>query len=429
MFGDYNDGYSGTPNHYDDAMGLFGYVDFGTIKNLTVKNFSSDGEFTPTGVIAAYADNATFENIAIVNCNPRVYNTGNGGIVGIGGSTGDSDEARITFTNITVDNSNKITALWGSWDVACGGLMGMFRGNGHVDMENCHVSAQIDAYNDVCGNYQYYWYRYSGMLIGTNKNMTTDKDGYTVPQTDKYHAKNCTVYFDNWNDYYYCELVANSLASYTHDHQMNRLVQIASLDEIKSGEEWLKAGNFLLVEGETKTCYHIVNKDGVLTQHLHTDAGEETVDGETVLKEDKQIVYLPFNQLFTGYGWGVKHIPVGAFDGVTILDKELSEEKFEALLSQNTTYGESTTYTLEKVFSELEDANVNVNNIEVFATPLAGSTASITYTPNATDWTQGTITLHGNGAVKIVITDYTYCIETSIVIVIRDTPGIELPWT
>ena len=79
MFGDYNDGYSGTPNHYRDGMGLFGKVYGGTVKNLTVKDFSSDGEYTTTGTIAAYADcGATFENIAIFNCNPRVYNIGNG---------------------------------------------------------------------------------------------------------------------------------------------------------------------------------------------------------------------------------------------------------------------------------------------------------------------------------------------------------------
>lgn len=70
-------------------MGLFGYVLNGTVKNLTVDNFSCDGEFTPTGVIAAYAVNSTFENIAVTNCNPGVYNTGNGGIVGIGGNSDD----------------------------------------------------------------------------------------------------------------------------------------------------------------------------------------------------------------------------------------------------------------------------------------------------------------------------------------------------
>ena len=114
MFGDYNSGYSGTPNYYKDAMGLFGYVLNGTVKNLTVDNFSSDGEFTPTGVIAAYAVNSTFENIAITNCNPRVYNTGNGGIIGIAGRENDLHEELI-LKNITVDNTNKISALWGSW--------------------------------------------------------------------------------------------------------------------------------------------------------------------------------------------------------------------------------------------------------------------------------------------------------------------------
>ena len=102
-------------------MGLFGYVLNGTVKNLTVDNFSCDGEFTPTGVIAAYAVNSTFENIAVTNCNPGVYHTGNGGIVGIGGNSDDESDKKLTFKNITVDNTNKISALWGSRDVACGG--------------------------------------------------------------------------------------------------------------------------------------------------------------------------------------------------------------------------------------------------------------------------------------------------------------------
>ena len=65
-FGDYNDGYSGTPNHNRDGFGLFGKVwgsregekyTGGIIRNLTVNNFSSDGEFGTTGAIAAYAEN------------------------------------------------------------------------------------------------------------------------------------------------------------------------------------------------------------------------------------------------------------------------------------------------------------------------------------------------------------------------------------
>ena len=448
MFGDYNNGYSGTPNYYKDAMGLFGYVLNGTVKNLTVDHFSSDGEFTPTGVIAAYAVNSAFENIAITNCNPRVYNTGNGGIVGIGGNSDDPDTNKLTFTNITIDNSNKISALWGSWDVACGGLVGMFRGAGHAYMTNCHVAAQIDVFNDVCGNYQYYWYRYSGMMIGTNKNMITDKDGYTVPETSKFHAENCTVHFGSWNDYYYCELVANSLASYTHDHQFSRLTEISSLDEIKSGETWTKAGNFLLISSDTKTCYHIVkNSDGTLKQHLHTDAGEETVGGETVLKEDKQIVYLPFNQLFTGYGWGVKHIPVYngedyAFEGITILDREIakSEVKFQTKFTGDFLYrvGNKNTVSIGTLFAaapkldaqgnELKDENGNtiywdINDSGVWVTVEKvddSMNVSGTYTANTTDWTKGSIQFSGTGVVKVTIQDYNFCKPTVLYVEVVD---------
>ena len=422
-------------NYYSDAMGLFGYVVNGTVKNLTVNNFSSDGEFTPTGVIAAYAVNSTFENIAITECNPRVYNTGNGGIVGIGGNSDDPDTYKLTFTNITIDNSNKISALWGSWDVACGGLAGMFRGAGHAYMTNCHVAAQIDVYNDVCGNYQYYWYRYAGMMIGTNKNMITDDKGYTVPETAKFHAENCTVHFGDWNEYWYCELVANSIASYTHDHQFSRLEQIASLDEIKSGDTWLKAGNFLLISGNEKTCYHIVNKDGVLTQHLHTDAGEETVNGETVLKEDKTIVYLPFNQLFTGYGWGVKHIPVYngedyAFDGITILDREVADSriKFDKAETAKDSYTTKTSVTIGELFKAATGVDVDIlgANVQVTVSPVGeNSTAGGTYASNADNWTQGTLEFTGLGQATITITDYYYCTPTTINVVIEDKQPVD----
>ena len=418
MFGDYNSGYSGTPNHYKDAMGLFGCVVNGTVKNLTVENFSSDGEFTPTGVIAAYAVNSTFENIAITNCNPRVYNTGNGGIVGIGGNSDDPDEYKLTFTNITIDNTNKITALWGSWDVACGGLVGMFRGAGHAYMTNCHVAAQIDVYNDVCGNYQYYWYRYAGMMIGTNKNMTEDENGYTVPETDKFHAESCTVHFGEWNDYYYFELVANSIASYTHDHQFSRLTQVASLDEIKDGDAWTKTGNFLLIDGDTKTCYHVVKgTDGNLTEHTHEDAGEETVDGEIVLKEDKQIVYLPFNQLFTGYGWGVKHIPLGEFDGVTILDREEADSVVKFSITGKANVEKDSTVKIGELFEAVKDAEVAIDadNVQVTVSPANDeSTVSAVYTANTTDWTQGTLEFTGYGKATITITDYYFCKPTTI---------------
>lgn len=94
MFGDYNSGYPAGSNYYKDGMGIFGFVYNGTVKNLIVNNFQSDGEFATTGVVAAYASGTcTFENIKIVNSNPRAYNVPNGGVVGYAyNQTGDTAE-------------------------------------------------------------------------------------------------------------------------------------------------------------------------------------------------------------------------------------------------------------------------------------------------------------------------------------------------
>ncbi len=405
MFGDYNNGYTGTPNHYDDAMGLFGYVVNGTVKNLTVDNFSSDGEFTPTGVIAAYAVNSTFENIALTNCNPRVYNTGNGGIVGIAGRVNDAVEA-ITLRNITVDNSNKISALWGSWDVACGGLVGMYRGNADADgkhtgdkisFENCHVAAQIDVYNDVCANYQYYAYRYAGMMIGSIRHNTTNTDGKTIPNMAGISATNCTVNYGDWNDYYYCEFEKNSMASYSEDYQFSRVDK----SEI------------------------IFDEDGNITgcTHTHTDA------------EDKRAVYLPFHQLFTGYSWGVSSIGLKEYSGIvtdlgiTEGDENESVEKFKKATTAKNEYTTETTLTIGELFAT-NDSSIEIKSdkVQVFVSPVGeDSKAGGIYEANTTDWTQGTITLTGIGEAIITITDYYFCTPTTIEIIVTEKPEEPTP--
>ena len=445
MDGDFEDGY------WDAAMGLFGYVENGTVKNLTVDSFTSDGEFTPTGVISAYAVNSTFENIALTNCNPRVYNTGNGGIVGIGGNNDDTEDLKLTFTNITIDNSNKISALWGSWDVACGGLVGMFRGAGHVYMTNCHVAAQIDVNNDVCGNYQYYWYRYAGMMIGTNKNMITE-NGKTLPETSKYHAEGCTVHFGDWNDYYYCELVDNTLASYTHDHQFSRLQKVKAvngttityLDDTQAEVPESGRYNYVVVNGEASTanatCYHF--KDGA--PWSHEDGGYETtdIDGDgvvdsDVLKEDKQHIYLPFNQLFTGYGWGVNHIPVYngkeyAFEGITILDRveATSDDKFAIADNAETAFTTGVTVKIGDLFKDNTEVGTKnpilSENVKVFVSPVdESSNVSATYSANTSDWKQGTLTFTGLGVATVSITDYYFCNTATISVTISEPEDVE----
>ena len=438
MKGD-NEYYDRTLQYYRDGMGLFGRVYKGTIKNLTVKNFSSDGEYTTTGAIAAYADGATFENIAIFNCNPRVYNIGNGGIVGCVGWYAKEADLLTTFTNITVDNSNKISALWGSYDVACGGIVGQYYPtsgqssadypvNAGLHFDNCHISAVMDVYNDVCANYQYYAYRYTGMLIGSvRENVTVD--GHSYPKMDGITAKDSTVHFGTWNDYYYCEIIDNTTASYTHDYQMSRLTEIKAIDGttityLDGTTGTVPASgraNYVIVDytkghgTENATCYHF--KDGKVWNH--SDAGTEVVNGVEVLVEDKQHLYLEFNNLVTGYGWGVTTKGVGDLAGVTILDREVgnSVEKFEGKVNE---LADHTTYKLSDIFNFIDNGvelkpdalAIAVNNLDE-KNPVS---ATIVY--DRTNWENSTITFTGTGQVTITIQDYYFCNPTTITVTI-----------
>jgi hypothetical protein len=461
MKGDHN-WYAPEDQHYRDGMGLFGKVYGGTVKNLTIANFSSDGEIATTGCVAAYADcGATFENITIKYCNPRVYNIGNGGIVGaVGWYTKEVINTPVTFRNITVDNTNKISALWGSWDVSCGGIVGQYYPtsgqssadypvNAGITFENCHVAAQIDVYNDVCANYQYYAYRYAGILMGSvRENVTID--GHEYPKMDGITATDCTVHFGDWNDYYYCELVANTLASYTHDHQMSRLTQVSSVNvenmkyvDLEGVEYDIPTSgrvNYVVVRDknddgswkhgdghEYAVCYHFV--DGV--QHFHDKADAdnseiyETVDGVEVLKEDKQCIYREFNNLVTGYGWGVTSKGVNDMDGVIILDGKGSIDKFKPLVGHGTTFESGTSVSISKLFNDLDDLGellgIKSKSVQVFVSPV-NDTDDVrgTYVANTKNWKYGHVTFSGVGMVNITISDYFYCNPFTITVEITE---------
>ena len=452
MKGDHNWYDTVKEQYYRDGMGLFGRVYGGTIKNLTVKNFSSDGEIATTGVIAAYADGATFENIAIFNCNPRVYNIGNGGIVGCVGWYAKEAGLTTTFKNITVDNSNTISALWGSYDVACGGIVGQYYPtsgqssanypvNAGISFDNCHISAQMDVYNDVCANYQYYAYRYAGMLIGSvRENVTID--GHSYPKMDKITAENCTVHFGTWNDYYYCEIIDNTTASYTHDYQMSRLTEIKAIDGttityLDGTTGTVPASgraNYVIVDyskghgTENATCYHF--KDGKVWNHedagYHdgTDGGkiiDENGDGTPDLREDKQHLYLEFNNLVTGYGWGVTSKWVGQVAGVNILDRadggsiEKFEGKVDSSLENNKIYtlGEIFKYNYNGVELKPQALNVSITNLD------ENNPVSATIVYGGENWEDGTIIFTGEGKIQITIQDYYFCIPTTITVEVK----------
>ena len=406
MKGDHN-WYDATLQYYRDGMGLFGKVYGGTIKNLTVSNFSSDGEIATTGVIAAYADGATFENIAITNCNPRVYNIGNGGIVGCVGWYAKEANLKTTFKNITVDNSNKISALWGSYDVPCGGIVGQYYptsgqtsagkpANGGISFENCHVSAIMDVNNDVCGNYQYYAYRYAGMLIGSvSENVTVD--GHVYPKMDGITAEDCTVHFGTWNDYYYCEFEKNGHPSYSgpDDYKFSRIPH----SEINFEDS---NGNGII---DTVDERNSVNG----CKHTHTTA------------EDNQCVYLQFNNLVTGNGWGVTTKKVGELDGVTILDRTVGDsvEKFK---SEVTELANKKEYKLGDIFTFVDKGVKLVPGaLTVAITNKAeNNPVSATIVYDRENWENGTITLTGTGEITITIQDYYFCTPTTITVNVTD---------
>ena len=409
MKGD-NEYYDRTLQYYRDGMGLFGRVYGGTVKNLTVKNFKSDGEYTTTGVIAAYADGATFENIAITDCNPRVYNIGNGGIVGCVGWYAKEANLKTTFKNITVDNSNKISALWGSYDVACGGIVGQYYPtsgqssagkpvNGGVSFENCHIAAQMDVYNDVCGNYMYYAYRYAGMMIGSIRENTTNEDGKTIPNMTGISATGCTVNYGDWNDYYYCEFEKNGHPSYAaaDEYKFSRVPDSELKFTDSNGNGKVDADERASVTGCT---------------HAHSKA------------EDNQAIYLPFHQLFTGYGWGVNSIGLEQYSGIvtnlgiTEGDQEESVHKFFAKTSVQKI--EDETITLGALFEAIPGVEINVSAIQVSVNGKTNDGAVITgeYKPNTEDWTAGTISISSiSGRVEIAIQDYNFCKPTTLVFV------------
>ena len=457
MKGD-NNYYDATLQYYRDGMGLFGRVYGGTVKNLTVRNFKSDGEYTTTGTIAAYADGGTFENIAIFNCNPRVYNIGNGGIVGCVGWYAKDADLKTTFKNITVDNSNKISALWGSYDVACGGIVGQYYPtsgqtsagtppNGGIDFVNCHVSAIMDVYNDVCANYQYYAYRYAGMLIGSvRENLPADANGHIYPDMTGIAATGCTVHYDTWNDYYYCEIVANSLASYTHDHQFSRLTQVEKINTTTKeylplgkedkAENWLDIpsgwAHYVVVNGEhaseNATCYHFNNGN----VHKHKDAGTEMINGVEVLKEDKQHIYLPFKQLFTGYGWGVTSRWLDAFDGVGVTERDSTEnvDKFEKndALTGDFLYrvGNGNAFPIGKLFQAIDEELIVDSGVHVSVRSLVDGVTMIgTFKSNKDDWTQSTLHITGGtGPVELTVQDYNNCKEYALIVEVVEAKNV-----
>lgn len=259
------------------GMGLFGWVYDATIKNITLDNSSTVMEAVVMGNVAGYAGgNCTFENITVKNSEIANYNWDTGGIVGqaYGGDQ--------VYKNITVDESNTISGLWGTWDVSAGGIIGRTH-NVNVVLENCDVAAKMDVFNDVVAAYQWYAYRYSGMLVGYTKTTETDENGRTVATAPHVTCIDCTVTYGDWANYTYCQF----------DNVYPQFVREQGGLETEpyySGRHWTAAVD--------------INGNKVVDSNHAHDTDEE------------HSVLLPFDQLFGG-GQGV--YGTATHDGVTVI--------------------------------------------------------------------------------------------------------------
>lgn len=201
--GVYQNGWELGLSYGTQGGGLFASVVDATIKNVNIDGFEVVMECVDMGSLVGYSyGECTYENITVSNSTVANYNRYTGGVVG-------EVNGKQTFINVDVDNTTKVSSLWGTPDAAVGGIVGGKYGDCELTFIDCDVACEIDAFNDVVANYQYYNYRLSGMLIGNTEEAT---DG--VATASFLTATNCTVTYGDWVNYTYCEFESNGRPSY-----------------------------------------------------------------------------------------------------------------------------------------------------------------------------------------------------------------------
>lgn len=198
-------------------ISLFRTVTDTTIKNIKFVNVqvipdgcgqpehnaysSTPSYFAEAAIVAgmSYGD-CLFENITIKDSYASAYNNSVGGVLA---------EAYddVVFKNIHIDESNELEAFWGTHDGRVGGVLGLLKSGVSATFVDCYIAPVLDVFNDVMGNYQYYKYRYAGMLVGEAEDNQTNNNA-------KIFAQNTTIGFGPWSQYYYCEFESNGKPSY-----------------------------------------------------------------------------------------------------------------------------------------------------------------------------------------------------------------------
>jgi|GEM_PF-1763486 len=367
--------YTASPIESNNIEGIFGSVENATIKNLTVANSYIVSYGSSIGLVADYvAGNCTFENITLKDNYVSAYNNYLGGIIGCAYDYS-SVNANVAFKNINIDSTNSFNALWSTYDLPCGGIAGGVYPATTVSFENCNVSCEMNLYNDCCGNYQWFAYRYSGMLIGYIRGNSSQVKSFV---NNNITCTGVTVKYGEWTDLYYCELISLGKGSYNDAHQW-KYKRINKSQVVRDAS------------GNITGC----------TAHNH--AANNSAAGRCAEDEDNIAVNIPFNQLFGG-GQGVYGITEKS--GVTVVANtgsfELAFPNTDSFLYRA---GNMNAIALGSLFKAKGGTDIRSNAITLIAKQLQGNVKAV-YTPNTTNWAQGTIKFTGTGVTQLLLSYY-----------------------
>ena len=221
------------------AIGLFSQVKNATVKNLTLEDFVAATYGGEAAAIACEAvGDCTFENLTFKKGSVVAYNNDTAPVIGW------ANKGNFTLKNITVGSDVVIYSLWDSYDTSLGGLIGTLESPSTVTIENATVSCVLNAFNDVCSNYQWGAYRRTGMLIGNmSETQTINGTTYPDPAAAGVTCNNVTVTYGDWMNYHYCEFESNGKPSYADpgEWKFSRV----------EGQEWGRESNI-----DTDNCQH-----------------------------------------------------------------------------------------------------------------------------------------------------------------------------
>ncbi|MBQ2862709.1 MAG: hypothetical protein IJE84_00870, partial [Clostridia bacterium] len=348
--------------------------------------------------------------------------TGDGsaaGIVGFDAAAQKGSASSFTFRNITIDASNSIGAVDGSWDVHVGGLVGYLSADSSVLMDNCHTAQKLGVNVSADGEYVG-----AGMLVGS-----VDKRNGTVLDTSLITAQDSSVYF----------------------------IDATPTDQLLSGYGFgitpVRAGELDGVVTGTGTPYFydkFVGQDREAVTNTTLTLGElfsSDVSAFAVNSDDVQI----FVESISGNAsvayeqntddWSATTLSVTGLGSlkVTICDyyfcktesavlsvvEPTPTEKFTLKFPNTDTYlyrvGNGNAVTLGTLFGTVDGAAIDSQGVTVEITKKnASMNVAGTLTANSTDWTKSTIQFAGTGVVTLTVTDNDYCIPRELTVEIVD---------